>query len=987
MAEINTIDKLEHRIMGEYSIAKSFKGILRIAHIKDVSSDATNTDEFLNPTFYGNPTDLMDISGKESSKQSAGYANAIKALQGGLSRYNCYTLDKLRLNRVPVTDSMGNYLNWNVGLDGVTIGSNEKINGYSPAKIKIENCTYQELFPVLKTNNLTVGLTKMLLGIDKGSVNDASVILEGATQTPMIVVQNFYDKSDANKSYDENLDEVIDIKIGEEIEGAKDIQIKSKFFKYNEEQLGGYKEYRTIYTNTKENVEDYDVFMYKQDNFDIIDVEDVKNFDIIDGENDKKHHYIHHSKVDVVNLKNYVKKMIDKFMKGNVVEVPTGAVIWQYCSLDKWRAEKESADGDSIDMGNNGYPGHRPPMQQRQYSLQHVNPFYNTTIQGACRKQTYLSGSSQIINNTSDSSESSDMTLTENNSLLDEIIPLYKRDYVLCDGSVFRIPYYPIGYSSNLSGLMEHRNRFFELFFNLGYKYTSKDKLLQRPKMKRADDGRYYLVKESDNNEMITDENLHKIDYIKDAITNTDGGTIFTKLSSGQKFNIWKGDSKPAFIPVTDSVYNNCDDLDVLFQEDLTTMLCCDEIYRFVRSMERSPDSNYRTPSQDEIIDHLKLKTTKLPESYIFNSYIGDTKNEVKTYSENSHSKNKVNEANKLNLDTFLINIHYYGCTSNDKPKLLLGREVSTFDSLMKFYDTEQQTYVNVRPYELPLVTYFMQLITSTKGIDLGLQPFLYTFFNYDFQVPHFLSKDKTPTFIGSGAYLYANPYVHLNNTVQTWSCNYDSSFMPHRHYIARSIYNTKDDSSNTYTYYGYNNNDNLSYYKNTSIVSEYNSVQAEVCNGQIFPCTGSKHGWEITQTDGSGSYILRDVPVKLEKQVRNGVPALIAKNGGFPKITTDYTVDENDEKFEFNDATSENGYQTYWEKHKNKWYTFTMGEDDPRFENIEPNRGMSSQKCYTETFQADDGKISLNRQNWIHSSVPSYFSMENITMLPLIKL
>ena len=63
MAKIN---KLDHRIMGEYSIAKSFKGILRIAHIKDVSSDGTNTDEFLNPTFYGNPTDLMDISGKET---------------------------------------------------------------------------------------------------------------------------------------------------------------------------------------------------------------------------------------------------------------------------------------------------------------------------------------------------------------------------------------------------------------------------------------------------------------------------------------------------------------------------------------------------------------------------------------------------------------------------------------------------------------------------------------------------------------------------------------------------------------------------------------------------------------------------------------------------------------------------------------------------------------------------------------------------------
>lgn len=956
------IDKLDHRIMGEYSIAKSFKGILRIAHIKDVSSDETNTDEFLNPTFYGNPTDLMDISGKESSKQSAGYANAIKALQGGLSRYNCYTLDKLRLNRVPVTDSMGNYLNWNVGFDGVTIGSNERINGYSPAKTKIEGCTYQKLFPVLKTNNLTVGLTKMLFGTKKGSVNDASVILEGSTQTPMIVVQNFYDKSDVNKSW--VADEQTVINIGEEVEEAKDIEI-SRFFKYKEpqNQQGGFKEYRTIYTNTKENVQDYDVFMYKQDNYDIID-------------------NIHHSKVDVVNLKNYVRKMIDKFMKGNVVEVPTGAVIWQYCSLDKWRAEKESADGDGIDMGNNGYPGHRPPMQQRQYSLQHINPFYNTTIQGACRKQTYLSGPSQINNNTSDSSESSDMTLTNSNSLLNEVIPLYKRDYVLCDGSVFRIPYYPIGYSSNLSGLMEHRNRFFELFFNLGYKYTSKDKLLQRPKMTRADDGRYYLVKDNDtdtDNKMITDDILHEVDYNKDAITNTDGGTIFTKLSSGQKFNIWKGDSKPVFIPVTDSVYDNCDDLDVLFQEDLATMLCCDEIYKFVRSRERNPEFNYRTPTQVDIINY--LRTAKIPESYIFNSYIGDTNSNLSTYGDKSY------EDNKGGLNFSVINIHYHGCTSNDKPTLLLGREVSSFGSLMKFYDTEQKTYVNVRPYELPLVTYFMQLITSEKGFDLGLQPFLYTFFNYDFQVPHFLSKDKTPTFIGSGAYLYSKDYVHKNNTVQTWSCNYDCSFMPHRHYIARSIYQKKDDYSNTYTYYAYNNNDNLKKYENTSTVSADNSVQAEVCNGKIFLCTGNKHGWSITQTDGSGSYILRDVPVFLKKQVRNGVPALIAKNdqlnGGFPYITTNYTVDET-ENFKDNEGSN---YKTYWDNHKDKWYTFTMGKDDPRFENIEPNRGMSSQKHYTKEDQGDDKKIELNKTNWIHSTVPSYFSMENITMLPLIKL
>lgn len=54
-------------------------------------------------------------------------------------------------------------------------------------------------------------------------------------------------------------------------------------------------------------------------------------------------------------------------MKGNVVEVPTGMVIWQYCSLDKWRAENETVYGNSINMENKtGFPGHRPSMQMRE---------------------------------------------------------------------------------------------------------------------------------------------------------------------------------------------------------------------------------------------------------------------------------------------------------------------------------------------------------------------------------------------------------------------------------------------------------------------------------------------------------------------------------------------------------------------------------------------------------------------------------------------
>ena len=68
-----------------------------------------------------------------------------------MTRYN-YPNDSLKDRRVPVTDSVGNYLNWNVGLDGVTIGSNVDIN-YKLTPYD------SSTFPVLKSNkNIIVGL-------------------------------------------------------------------------------------------------------------------------------------------------------------------------------------------------------------------------------------------------------------------------------------------------------------------------------------------------------------------------------------------------------------------------------------------------------------------------------------------------------------------------------------------------------------------------------------------------------------------------------------------------------------------------------------------------------------------------------------------------------------------------------------------------------------------------------------------------------------
>lgn len=967
MAEIS---KLQERIMGEYSIAKSYKGILRIAHIKDMgdNKDDYATDELLNPTFYGTPSELIDISGKESATSAAGYANAIKALSGGLKRYNRFVNDKLRLNRVPVTDSMGNYINWNIGFDGVTIGSNELINGYDHSNTTISGVTFQRLFPVLKTNNITVGMKKMLLGTAKGAVNQSHVDLEGASQTPMLVVQNFYDKSDVNKTYVDEIDF--------DSSGKNYDKVTSKYFKFNDTSSNGINEYRTVYTNTKHVVEDYDVFMYNQD-----------NHDIIDG--------VHYAKVDIVNLKEYVKKLISKFKKGNVIEVPTGAVIWQYCSLDKWRAETETVDGNSIELvAGTGFPGHRPSMQMRENSSSNNkgNPFFNTLVQGACRKQTYISAPTQLAKSSKkESSDNSDMSIKENDkTLLNELIPLYKRDYVLCDGSVYRIPYLPKNFSSNLSELMVNRSRFFELFFNLGYKYTSRDKMISRHlSVMDSNDGVYYLVNE--NNEMISDELYHETDYAKNSYE-TSAHKSFTKLTSGRKTELWSGQGTPKFVDVTNEIFDNCDDIDVLFQEDLATMLCCDEIYRFVRKRE---SDKLGTPTRKEIIDH--LKATKLPEEYIFNSYIGDTKNDISNYSLNSFTNNK----DTLNV----IELTYHGTTQQDdvKPKLLLGREVNSYNSLMKFYDTTQKTYVNARVYELPLVTYFIQMILSSKGIDIRLVPYLYTFFNYDFQVPHFIVNDRTPTFIGSGAYLFSNNFRKSINKAQSWSCNYDCNFMPHRHYIALSKFNDikdKDEetTSSPYVYEGFNNlpvwdnNDpqNSPYYSSSELSSS-NSLLAEVCKGKLDICKGALRGWSRIATDNSCSYILRDIEITVKSSIRNGIPVLIAqsKNNEIPDIKTgiDYRINGDDETLLNENFTYSDGdYKGYYEYHKDKWFSFVMGKDDPRFENAEPNRGLSATKSH-EGFHFDDQKITKNLSNWYKTTATTYFSMENITMLPIIKL
>jgi hypothetical protein len=94
------------RDVTDKKISEAYKGILRITPISDISI----------------AEDIPSNEGVYSQAESDTSANIIngileptEALIGKSKRYHN--------KKLPVTDSMGNYLNWNIGTDELTIGS------------------------------------------------------------------------------------------------------------------------------------------------------------------------------------------------------------------------------------------------------------------------------------------------------------------------------------------------------------------------------------------------------------------------------------------------------------------------------------------------------------------------------------------------------------------------------------------------------------------------------------------------------------------------------------------------------------------------------------------------------------------------------------------------------------------------------------------------------------------------------------------------
>jgi hypothetical protein len=162
-----------------------------------------------------------------------------------------------------------------------------------------------------------------------------------------------------------------------------------------------------------------------------------------------------------------------------------------------------------------------------------------------------------------------------------------------------------------------------------------------------------------------------------------------------------------------------------------------------------------------------------------------------------------------------------------------------------------------------------------------------------------------------------------------------------------------------------------------------------------------NKHGWSYTKTDGSGNYSITDIPVTLEAE--NGktfVPTLVMQQtDGGSWLTGNsreplYIDDEGkiynfvDFKDKIENFTEDDGgkMKTYYDTYKDYPYSLIHAED-PRFENAEPNRGITSEPKELGSTTVYYYKKSDAASVFMNTTSQNWFTPENITMLPLIKI
>lgn len=373
----------EERSMAGKAITETYKGILRVAN--NINLVEGENDEFLSPVYYAN-NKFASQNGLNETKPFLSGEDTSKRFAGADS----YTSLKL-----PVTDSMGNFLNFALGTSSSYIGSNEEAGKIINGKVQFTDDD-TETFAVVKPNDtVRVGLSERLKLSEK-TIQSGKLSIG---KNGKLVIKN---------NFRHNVNSIVPVGSNENV--------------------------RTIVSMSEEPTY-LDAFIYRQENYH----KNGQNTDCF---------------VNVENLKQYVDKKLEYYLYHNKTEVPSGTIISQYCSLDKWFCLDENNNVDDTDL----WEGYRPAM----YAIGKTSYASENVVQNqAVRRSSYL---------------------YLNDAPTGELPPDFKRGYALCDGSSLSLKLCP-SYILASESSQDSIKYFFNLFHFIGYYYNKKEFL---PTIKRV---------------------------------------------------------------------------------------------------------------------------------------------------------------------------------------------------------------------------------------------------------------------------------------------------------------------------------------------------------------------------------------------------------------------------------------------------------------------------------------------------------------------
>lgn len=377
--------QIPSRDVTQSPISKSFKGILRVSNVKEITD---KPDVFLNEDYYGefvpsisNPTwEPEGIQGTES------------VLSGENERY--LTSDDYTTLKLPVTDSLGNYMNFSLGTSSSLIGNISRNN------VLEENLNFYDL----TSSTIKVGLSEIKKEVDKELNGGALYIDNSLNSAAKIIIDNYYIHGEDDNN---GIFTIPELKVQTIFEGGKNPKL-------------------------------FDTFLYNQESY---------------RKSDTEKQCI----VSVKNLKDYVISKVGDYIKYNTTEVPSGTIINQFCSLEKWYC---SNNGEVDDYG--AYQGYRPALGSREpggNAQESAGMFsMGNTEQGVYSNKSYINYN---------------LSSYSFNSV--ELPPEYKRGYVLADGTTYEMRLVPpyLNDVESADNSKKTLDLFLKLFFTLGYYYTA----------------------------------------------------------------------------------------------------------------------------------------------------------------------------------------------------------------------------------------------------------------------------------------------------------------------------------------------------------------------------------------------------------------------------------------------------------------------------------------------------------------------------------